>query len=63
MSEVCLGIQGTMGVTSVEHRGAQCLLTLARSLKPPLGSVPSACVLVCSLYIKGIMGILVRQER
>ena len=32
-------------------RGAQCLLTLARSPKPPHGSVPSACVLLCSLYI------------
>ena len=37
--------------TSVTHRGPQCLLTLARSLKPPLRSIPCACVLVCSLYM------------
>jgi len=36
---------------SFEHRGPKCLLTLVRSLKPTLGSVPSACVLVSPLYI------------
>jgi len=39
--------------TSFEHRGPQCLLTLIRSTcPPPPRSVPSACVLVCSLYYK-----------
>jgi len=38
--------------TSVKHRGAQCLLILTRSTSPPRRSVPSACVLVCSLYHK-----------
>jgi len=40
-----------LAAMSVEHRGPKCLLTLARSLKPPLGSVPSACVLVSPLYM------------
>jgi len=37
--------------TSGKHRRRQCLLTLARSLKTLLGSVPSACVLAFSLYM------------
>ena len=41
-----------LAATSVKYRGAQYLLTLALSLKPSLGSVPSARVLVCSLYMK-----------
>ena len=40
-----------LAVTSVKHRGQECFPTLARSLKPPIGSVPPACVLVCSFYM------------
>jgi len=39
------------GTNEVLARDYSALLTLARSLKPPLGSVPSACVLVSPLYI------------
>jgi len=37
------------------------LLTLARSLKPPLGSVPSACLLVSPLYYKPSVNVNEKQ--
>ena len=40
-----------LAATSITHRGPSCPLTLARSFKPPLGAVASACVRVSPLHI------------
>jgi len=55
-STTAMQMQPLLAVTSVAHRGAQCLLTFVSLTQSPLGSVPSACVLVfeCSLYINRV---------